>query len=153
MNRRSGRPTASPSHTDAETVTRLRLALLRTARRLRQEVQAGVTSSQLSALAVIEREGPVTLGELANLEQVQPPTTTRVVTALEGAGLVERVPHESDRRVTRVQVTAAGNRELDRIRSARDAWLAQRLARLSPADIHRLTDALPVLERLLETEP
>lgn len=153
MNRPTRRLSPAPVHPDAETVTRLRLALLRTARRLRQEIQAGVTTSQLSALAVIEREGPVTLGELASLERVQPPTITRTVAALEAAGYVARVPHETDRRVTRVQVTAAGNRELDRIRSERDAWLAQRIARLSPADVHRLTDALPVLERLLETEP
>src|ERR1700691_613696 len=75
---------------DAEVAARMRLAILRLSRRLRQQVAGGVTSSQVSALATVERLGTPTLGELAASEQVRPPSMTRIVVGLEGAGLVTR---------------------------------------------------------------
>jgi DNA-binding MarR family transcriptional regulator len=129
----------------------LRLAVTRLARRLRQESTEGdVTPSQLSALATIEREGPVTLGDLAASERVQPPTMTRIVGALTDQGLVAREVDETDRRVVRVRVTPAGRRLLARTRRRKAAFLATRLARLSPEERELLRRALPVLERLLE---
>src|ERR1700680_4793725 len=84
---------------EADAAARLRLALLRLSRRLRQQVAGGVTSSQVSALATVERLGTPTLGELASSEQVQPPSMTKIVVGLETAGLVARQEDDSDGRV------------------------------------------------------
>lgn len=137
---------------DVEIAARLRLALTRLARRLRQEGDPDVTPSQLSALASINALGPVTLGELAAVERVQPPTMTRVVSALEEAGLVLRRVDPTDRRVARVELTAAARRLLDRNRRRKDEYLASRVRRLSPDDRELLARAAGVLERLVEEE-
>jgi DNA-binding MarR family transcriptional regulator len=136
-----------------ETVTQLRMTLLRLARRLRQQAAHGITPSQLSALSTVERHGPLTLGALASLENVQPPSISRIVGALEGEGLVERAADENDRRVSLVRATAKGRRELGAIRSERNAWLRCRLDALAPDERARLIDALPALERLIDGEP
>src|SRR3954451_18440725 len=87
---------------------RLRISATRLARRLRQEAQTGLSPSQLSALAAVERHGPLTLGALAEHERVAPPTITRVVAKLEEDSLLERQRDADDRRVTRVAVTGRG---------------------------------------------
>jgi DNA-binding MarR family transcriptional regulator len=138
--------------TDAELAARLRLALMRLARRLRQQSEGEVSPSQLSALSSVERLGPLTLGELATVERVQPPTMTKIVAALEEAGLVARAVDPTDRRVARVTVSAAGRRLIDRNRTRKDAWLAARLRRLSSGDREVLDRAADVLESFLEEE-
>src|SRR5207248_11562840 len=97
---------------DTDLAARLRLAITRLARRLRQQAEGEVTPSQLSALSSVERLGPVTLGELAAVERVQPPSMTRIVAGLEEAGLVARKVDERDRRIARVPTTVAGQRLL-----------------------------------------
>ncbi len=134
-----------------ETVTRTRLAILRLARRLRQQALPGITPSQQSALAAIEVRGPLTLGALAAFENVRPPSITRIVAALETEGWVERTTDPDDRRVTSVQVSARGRKELRRIREERNAWLAERLAELDEDEHALLVAALPVLEKLIDT--
>lgn len=135
----------------ADLASGLRLAVTRLARRLRQEgAEGGITPSQLSALATTERFGPLTLGELATHERVQPPTMTRIVAALADAGLVTREVDADDRRIARVRVTAAGRRLLDRSRRRKTAFLATRLRRLDDDERRILARAVPVLERLLE---
>lgn len=133
-------------------VSRLRMILLRLARRLRQQVNSGITPSQLSALVTIAKRGPLTLGELAAIENVQPPTISRIVGALEGEGWVERTSNERDRRISLVRATPAARRELEQIREERNTWLANRLATLSTGDRNRLLAALPALEQLLDEE-
>ena len=135
----------------SDDVSRLRLVLLRLARRLRQNT-AGMTQSQLSALASVNREGPLTIGDLAAIENVQPPSISRIVGALEGEGWIARVSDRRDGRVALVQTTKKGERELERLRADRDAWLARRLATLTAAERAQIERALPVLERLLTTE-
>lgn len=149
--RTSTKPATSRQPTEAE-VTRLRLCVLRLARRLRQHTSHGITHSQLSALATVDRHGPLSLGELAQLENVQPPSISRIVAALEGDGFVERVAGEVDKRVALVQVTAKAKRELDTIRRERDAWLADRLLHLSKPEQKSVIHALPALERLLDPD-
>ncbi|WP_208029543.1 MarR family winged helix-turn-helix transcriptional regulator [Rhabdothermincola sediminis] len=133
-------------------VSRLRMILLRLARRLRQQVNSGITPSQLSALVTIAKRGPLTLGELAAIENVQPPTISRIVGALEGEGWVERTSNERDRRISLVRATPAARRELEQIREERNTWLANRLATLSTGDRNHLLAALPALEQLLDEE-
>jgi DNA-binding MarR family transcriptional regulator len=139
--------------TDAE-VARLRVALARLARRLRQEAMAvdDVTPSQVSAMASLGVLRQATLGELALAERVQPPSMTRIVAKLEESGYVTRSVDADDRRFVRVALTPAGEEFLERSRTRRDAYLASRVAELEPRDRSVLVDALPILERLLEGE-
>ncbi len=105
--------------------------------------------TQLSALASIERKGPITLGELAAAERVTPPTVTAAVSRLEADGFVARQVDPDDRRIVRVEVTTAGRRLLARNRSQKTAELDRRLQRLSTEDREVLGRAVDVLDRLL----
>ena len=132
----------------AEVAHRLRLATARLARLLRQQVGTGLSPSQHSTLVTIDGHGSLTLGEVAAIEQVAPPTITKIVSKLEEAGLVVRTVDPSDRRVARVSISEAGRARLDDARSRRDAWLAQRLDRAEPDQVRRLAEALDALEAL-----
>jgi DNA-binding MarR family transcriptional regulator len=132
---------------------RLRLANARLARRVRQEAMSGgddLTASRLAALVTVEALGPVTLGELAAVEQVQPPSMTRIVARLEENGLARREVDANDRRIVRVRITDAGRQTLARSRTRKAAFLAKRVARLTPEERTALADALPVLEQLID---
>ena len=119
---------------EEELATRLRVAVTRLNRKLRQQSLAGLSPAQASALGTVNRLNNPTLGELAAAEQVQPPTVTRLVTSLESAGLVARETDGVDRRVVRVRITAEGRRNLQRIRTLKNAYLTRRLAALDPAE-------------------
>jgi DNA-binding MarR family transcriptional regulator len=144
--------TLSNTETGAELAPRLRLAVMRLARLLRQHGQEGISASQLSALVTIERLQAVTLGELASVEKVQPPTMTRIVDSLEDQGLVRREPDEQDRRICRVRVTTQGRKLLERSRSRKTAFLAERLRELNPDEIEVLARAAELLERMVEQQ-
>jgi DNA-binding MarR family transcriptional regulator len=134
---------------------RMRLAVARLHRRARKEgIRRGddLTASRLAALASIEKLGPLTLGELAAEEQVQPPSMTRIVARLEEQGLVVRTVDPDDRRVARVAVTRAGTSLLNVTRTRRNAFLAQRVARFTDEERATLAAALPLLERILEDD-
>ena len=133
-----------------ELAARLRLAVTRLARRLRQEAGAGITPSMLSALSSADRQGPVTMRDLCAAEQVQPPTMTRIVAALVAAGLVVREADAKDGRVAWVKVTADGRRLLERSRRRKEAFLARALRELDPRDVATLEAAADVLERFTE---
>lgn len=143
--RRSVDPTSADL---ADTATRLRLGATRLARLLRQQSDAGLTPTQLAALATVHRCGAIPIGTLADEEQVAAPTATKIVDKLHAQGLVDRVGDPTDRRVTLVSVTPAGDRLLADIRARKTAWLATRLAELPADEVARLTDALDVLEHL-----
>jgi DNA-binding MarR family transcriptional regulator len=145
----TARTNASRTSADQAAVAgRLRQSVFRLARVLRQQDDSGDAPALISALAVIERQGPLTLGALAAQEQVAPPTITKVVDTLEARGLVERVRDDADRRVCRVKVTARGRRRLDASRTRRTAWLARQLDALPEADVAQLGAALDVIEKL-----
>ena len=130
----------------------LRLTIARTARRLRQEAGADLSPSQSSALAAIDRHGPLTPSELAGHERVQRPTATRVLARLEELGLVDRAPDPADRRSSLISVSAAGRTLLRRQRSRKNQFLARRLATLEPDEVATLDRAAAILERLLDQE-
>ncbi len=127
----------------------LGLAVGRLARRIRQEQSSGLTPSQRSALASIERLEPVRLCDVAAAEGVTSPTLTKVVAALEEAGLVVRATDERDRRAARLRLTDGGRSMLRRLRRERTAFLRRQLDALSEADRARLADALPLLVALV----
>jgi DNA-binding MarR family transcriptional regulator len=135
---------------ERELPARLRLAVMRLARRLRQQSEEGATPSMLSALASVERLGPVTLSELAQVERVQPPSITKVVSRLEEEGFIARSGDDKDRRITRIQLTTQGKRFIEQNRSRKTAYLARGLATLEATDRDILNKALDVLDRLLK---
>jgi DNA-binding MarR family transcriptional regulator len=133
----------------AELASALRLALMRTVRRIRgQRVNPAATLSQLSALATIGKLGPLSAGEVAAAERIQPPSMTRILSSLEAAGWIERAPHQQDRRQSVIAISASGSALLDAEARARDEWLAQRLVGFSDADLDTLRAAIAVLDRL-----
>jgi DNA-binding MarR family transcriptional regulator len=133
---------------DLDVVVRLRAAVARLARLLRQQDPSDFGPTLTAALFTIANEGPLTLGDLAAMEQVAPPTITKAVDKLEARGLVERVTDPSDRRVRQVAVTLAGRQHLDAARSRRTEWLVAQLERLTDDELARLGAAVDVLERL-----
>ena len=146
-------PAAEPADiadvAETELASRLRLAVTRLHRRLRQQSAAGLTQSQASALASIGQLESPTLGSLAARESVQPPSMTRIVAALEAMGLVTRVVDPADRRVARVALTDSGQEVLQRSRSLKNAFLAQQLRGLTPEERHGLGELTVLLERLV----
>jgi DNA-binding MarR family transcriptional regulator len=142
--------TTSPG---TDLTTRLRLAITRTARRLRQEGGSDLSPTLSAALATIARHGPLTPSELATRERIQRPTATRLLARLEGPGLVVRTADPQDRRSSLVAITPDGHALLDELRTRKDAYLAQRLRTLSVEDRATLRRAADVLERLLDDQP
>ena len=144
--------TVAKTRSDAGLATALRISVSRLARRLRVERQAeglaSLSDTQLAALAVLDRHGAMTPGELAEHEKVQPPSMTRVIAVLEERRLVMRAPHPTDRRQVVLTVTEQGRELVSQARRRRDAWLAKRLKELSPEERAILRAAAPVLEKL-----
>jgi DNA-binding MarR family transcriptional regulator len=135
----------------AELASLLRPSLLRLTRIVRnQRVDLTLTLTQLSAMATLEANGPMSAGELAACERVQPPSMTKVLASLEELEYVRREAHPSDRRQAIIIITQAGHDLLDSERESRDAWLSQRLAKLSPEERALLRQVIPLLDKLAE---
>jgi DNA-binding MarR family transcriptional regulator len=141
--------TSQPVLTHEEVATRLRIAVNRLQRRLRQQSLEGLSPAQASALGTVNRLGQPTLGELAAIEQVQPPSMTRIVANLAEAGMVTREADPADRRSVRVRITTTGSRALERIRTAKNAFLLRRLDELSSDEQRRAEELVALLEHLL----
>lgn len=107
-----------------------------------------MTPSQLSALSAVAKRGEVTLGELAAIERIAPPSMTRIAARLEDQGWLERHVDSSDRRVARVAVSPAGQALLDETRTRRDAYLSARIRGFTEEECAALARAVPLLERL-----
>jgi len=133
-----------------ELAPRLRWAVTRLARRLRQEAGADLGPSQTAALATVERHGPLSPSELAEIERIRRPTVTRIVRHLEQAGLIERVTDPQDGRASILSVTAEGRALLRRLRERKTAYLAKRLAAMDAEDRRTLERAAELLEGMLE---
>jgi DNA-binding MarR family transcriptional regulator len=128
----------------------LRLAVMRFSRRLRnQRVDTSVTLTHLAALSTLKRNGPMSPGELAAQERVQPPSMTRVVVALEGMGLVTRTPHPTDGRQVIIGLTPAAEDLLSEEARAREAWLSSRLQELTAQERAVLREAAEIMEKLV----
>jgi DNA-binding MarR family transcriptional regulator len=139
-----------------ESAARLRMAIVRTSRRLRQEAaEAGseLTPSAVSALATVERHGPLTPSELAAVERIKRPTATRILRVLVEAGLVDRAPDPADGRSALLSVNSAGRERLRRLRGRKNAYLARRMRDLPADELETLERAAGILERILEEKP
>jgi DNA-binding MarR family transcriptional regulator len=143
--------TTATRTTISELASQLRPALLRLTRLVRnQRVDMSVTLTQLSAMATLEKNGPMSAGELANCERVQPPSMTKVLANLEQRGLVVREVHPTDRRQAIIAITPAGLELLDSERRSRNAWLSKRLSTLTAEERALLQRVVPVLDKLAE---
>src|SRR3954447_13512182 len=147
----------APKTTDDTSLTdaaaQLRMGIVRTARRLRQEAAteaSGLTPTSTAALATIERHGPLTPSELAEIERVKRPTITRTLGCLERGGLIDRTPDPDDRRSNLISVNAAGRERLRRLRGRKNAFLARRMRDLPAGDVATLERAAEILEEMLE---
>ena len=149
--------TLQQQRSDTGLATALRISVSRLARRLRVErlmpelAEPALSDTQLAALATLERHGAMSPGDLAEHEKVQPPSMTRVIAALVDWELVTRAPHPTDRRQVILTVTPAGRALVQKVRRRKEAWLAQRLAELSPQERAILREAAPILEKLSQS--
>src|SRR5215469_14920242 len=144
------------SRSDAGLATSLRISVSRLGRRMRAEriaqgLQPELSDTQLTALAALEKHSEMTPGELAEHEKVQPPSITRVIASLEERGLIERMPHPSDRRQVVLTVTDQGRDVVRQVRQLREAWLARRLRDLTSAERAVLREAVQILEKLSQS--
>jgi len=149
--------TLQQQRSDTGLATALRISVSRLARRLRVErlvpeiAEPALSDTQLAALATLERHGAMSPGDLAEHEKVQPPSMTRVVAALVDWGLVTRAPHPTDRRQVILTVTPDGRNLVQKFRRRKEAWLARRLAELSPQERAILREAALILEKLSQS--
>jgi DNA-binding MarR family transcriptional regulator len=148
---RTGGP-AAPDIPDID-VARLRVAILRLSRRLRKHDVASLTPTQVSALATVARDGPLRLGDLAAAERIAPSTLTRLVSALEERGFLERSAVAGDARAWQVALTDNGLAVLARIREETTSLLTANLRMLPPDQLAALATALPALEHLASASP
>jgi DNA-binding MarR family transcriptional regulator len=135
--------------TTPDLAVRLRVAVARTARRLRQQADTPLSPTLQAALGTVVEHGPLTPSELAERERVQRPTATKLIARLEAEGLVQRAGDPDDGRSSLISITAAGTALIAEIRTRKDAYLAQRLRRLPPADRATLARAAELLEEML----
>lgn len=143
--------TTATRTTIAELASQLRPALLRLTRLVRnQRVDMSVTLTQLSAMGTLRKSGPMSAGELAACERVQPPSMTKVLANLEERGLVRRDVHPTDRRQVVLAITPAGEQLLASERRSRDEWLTRRLGTLTPEERALVQRTIPILEKLAE---
>ena len=138
------------ARTDAGLASQLRLSVMRLRRRLANERHPDneLSLGAMAVLGCLSRHGELTVGELAALERVQPPSMTRTVTCLEELGHVVRRRHESDGRQVVVALTDTGRDTVAADRRRRDAWLTRQLSDLTPHERAVLREAAPILERL-----
>ena len=126
----------------------LRVAIMRTSRRLRAEAASHeVSPGQYSVLAAIVDE-PHTVGQLAARERIQAPSMTRIVNALAAAELVGRAENPLDKRQVLVSITPLGAAALVRARNKRTAWLAQRVKALTAQQRTTLHEAAVILQEM-----
>ena len=142
--------TQAAVRTDAGLAAELRVGVMRLRRRLALErhPENDLSLGQMAVLGLLLRRGVLTIGELARLERVQPPSMTRTVSCLEELDTVVRNRHETDGRVVVVSLTKRGREVVLADRKRRDAWLAVQLRQLTPDEREALRRAAPLLDRL-----
>jgi DNA-binding MarR family transcriptional regulator len=141
-----GAPTKA---TSAELAAELRPSLLRLTRIVRnQRVDLSVGLTQLSALGTLMVKGPMSAGDLATCEKVQPPSMTKVIAHMEELGLVRREAHPTDRRQAIIAITSAGEELLESESRSRDAWLSRQLDTLTVEERTLVERVVPILDKL-----
>jgi DNA-binding MarR family transcriptional regulator len=128
----------------------LSLAVVRLTRHLRgRRTDSQVSLTQLSALASLSADGPMTPGALAAKERVQPPSMTRVIASLAELGLVVRTPHPTDGRQIIVSLSDPGQALVTDETSAREKWMNDRLAALDDSQIAVLRESVEIISSMV----
>jgi DNA-binding MarR family transcriptional regulator len=154
MSRVPGRPEGPPPPDPASVADRVHSAAIHLLRRLRkQDEKSGLSAARVSALSVLVFSGPVTIGQLAEAEQVSAPTMTRLVVGMQREGLLKRDPDAHDRRVVWIRATPRGARILREARRRRVLTLARQLESLDPEELRVLARAARIFERLTASGP
>jgi DNA-binding MarR family transcriptional regulator len=143
--------TTSPAQAQA-LAARLRVAIARTTRRLRQEGGGELSPALTGALSTVDRHGPLTPSELAQRERVMRPTATRFLSKLLERGLVTRTADPGDGRSHLIAITAEGRALLSTLRTRKDAFLSRRLGALSAEDRATVERAVELLESIAQDE-
>lgn len=139
------------STADIELAAALRPSLLRLVRLIRQQrADMSVTLGQLSALATLEKSGPMSAGELASCERVQPPTMSKVLASLEESGYLRREAHPTDGRQAIIVLTDSGRELIESERRIRDAWFNQQIAKLDTDERELLANVVPIIDKLAD---
>ena len=136
--------------TTASTADRLRVAVGRLARKLRQQSLGGLTPSQASVLSTLERHGPMAMSQVADHESISKPSATGIVGRLVAKGLVSRSPDGGDKRSFIVEISPSGRELIDLRRRERNAYLARRIDSLSETDHQALERAIELFESMIE---
>lgn len=136
--------------TTASTADRLRVAVGRLARKLRQQSLGGLTPSQASVLSTLDRHGSMSMSQLADYESISKPSATGIVGRLVEKGLVARSPDTVDRRSSVVEITPLGHELIDERRRERTAYLARRIDDLGDEDRQVLERAIELLENMVQ---
>lgn len=116
-----------------------------------QDAATGLAPARLSALSVLVFGGAMSLNELAKAEQVRPPTMSRIVDALESAGLIRRTVNQQDRRAVVLEATEKGTAILWQGRKRRVKFLARHLSRLSEPERRQINDAIKAIQKAMTT--
>lgn len=141
--------TAATNSSTSELASLLRPALVRLTRQVRQQrVDTSVTLTQLSAMFTLNARGPMSAGDLAACEMVQPPSMTKVIANLEEHGYVGRDPHPTDGRQVIISITDEGVALLESEKQSRDAWLTRQMATLTDDERVELQRIIPILDKL-----
>ncbi len=145
---KSGKRSSADAVDVADQLHSLAIHLLR---RLRvRDLTSGVGPAQLSALSVLVFGGPKSLGDLAEAEQVRPPTMSRIVASLEREGLVRRLATEDKRRM-RLKATARGTKILQDGRKRRVELLANAIASLPDEKRQQLREMAELLQQVIQS--
>ena len=141
------------NHTELErSVSELTQAIGVLLRRVRAATAAEELSlSETAVLGRLARGGPATTADLARAEAVKPQSMRATLAALEALGLVERKPHPTDGRQIHIQLTPQGVAMRQRLKEAKQTWLAQALAKLDPGDQATLFAAGEIFKRLAKS--
>lgn len=135
----------------AQLASTLRPSLLRLTRIVRnQRVNLAVSLTQLSALGALNKLGPLSAGELATYERVQPPSMTKVLASLEEGKFITRTVHPTDKRQAVITLTESGRELLESESKSREAWLSRQLDKLSDEERALLSQVVPILDKLAE---
>jgi DNA-binding MarR family transcriptional regulator len=142
----------APVAVSGDDIERLRLVTLRLARRIRTNSVDELTPSQQAVFASVAKNGPITIGRIADLEHVRAPSASKIVASLEERDLIERAPDPDDRRCALISLTPTGVEYLENARAAGRTWLATQLGVLDADAVAALLAALRPLELLLAAE-
>ena len=140
---------SSTSTNRTDVADALHSAAIHLLRGVRQEdARSGVGPARLSALSVLVFGGPMRLTDLARVEQVKPPTMTKIIAGLEASGLVRRRPDSEDARAVKLEATVRGTELLQQGRRRRVKRLARALEVLTSDDVDVLARAARIIDRV-----